>query len=142
MNNEQPKFPISLIIRIDWSELDLFKHVNNVAYFKYVQASRVNYWEHVGLAGLHQQLGIVPMLLSTQCRFIKPLFYPGNVMIKASVTYIKNSSFGLKHQLFNDKLELVAEAEDVVVLTDEKSGNKVSMPDDIRAKVTLIEGLS
>jgi acyl-CoA thioester hydrolase len=142
MNNEQPTFPIALSLRIDWSELDLFKHVNNVSYFKYVQASRVNYWEHAGLADLHPQLGIAPMLLSTQCRFIKPLFYPGNVIIKASVTYIKNSSFGLKHQLFNDKQELVAEAQDVVVLIDEKTGNKVTMPDDVRAKVTLLEGIS
>lgn len=33
----------SLELRIDWSEMDLFGHVNNVAFFKYVQASRVNY---------------------------------------------------------------------------------------------------
>jgi len=37
-------FPSKLPIRIDWSEMDLFGHVNNVMYFKYIQASRVNYW--------------------------------------------------------------------------------------------------
>ncbi|MCE3258723.1 MAG: hypothetical protein K0S12_364, partial [Bacteroidetes bacterium] len=30
-------------IQLDWSEMDLFGHVNNVAYFKYIQAARVNY---------------------------------------------------------------------------------------------------
>lgn len=139
MTNDNPKFPVSLSLRIDWSELDMFQHVNNVMYFKYVQASRVNYWEQAGLVHLYKSDGIVPMLLSTQCRFIKPLFYPGNVLIKASIIYIKNSSFGIKHQLYNDKNELVAEAEDVVVLLNEKTGEKVSVPEDIRSTITRME---
>lgn len=140
--NEHPTYPVSLNIRIDWSELDMFKHVNNVFYFKYIQSSRVNYWEHVGLAALHQQFAIAPILLSTQCRFIKPLFYPGNVLVKASIVYLKNSSFGIKHQLYNSEGELSAEAEDVIVLADEKTGNKVTIPDEIRKQVLLLEGLT
>lgn len=34
-----------LNLRIDWSELDLFGHVNNVMYAKYMQASRVHFME-------------------------------------------------------------------------------------------------
>ncbi|TAE87207.1 MAG: acyl-CoA thioesterase [Bacteroidetes bacterium] len=141
MNNEHPIYPVSLTIRIDWSELDMFKHVNNVSYFKYIQASRVNYWEQVGLADMHQQLAIAPVLLSTQCRFIKPLFYPGSLTIKASIDYLKNSSFGIKHQLFNANNELAAEAADVVVLLDEATGSKVNIPATIRTKVMQLEGL-
>lgn len=139
MNNDNPKFPVGLTLRIDWSELDIFNHVNNVTYFKYVQASRVNYWEQAGLVHLHKSEGIVPMLLSTQCRFIKPLFYPGLVTIRASIAYIKNSSFGIKHQLYNHLDELVAEAEDVVVLLHEHTNEKVSVPDEIREKIRQIE---
>lgn len=141
MVNGQPEFPVTLSLRIDWSEMDIFRHVNNVTYFKYVQASRVNYWEQAGLAQLHQTDHIVPMLLSTQCRFIKPLFYPGNVVIKASVVYMKNSSFGIQHRLFNDAGDVVAEAEDVVVLLNERSGEKVFIPEEIRKVITRIEGL-
>ncbi len=30
-------------IRIDWSELDLFGHVNNVTFFKYIKQLVCNY---------------------------------------------------------------------------------------------------
>lgn len=141
MQNDHPKYPVHLTLRIDWSELDLFRHVNNVMYFKYVQASRVNYWEIVGLASLHKSDAIVPMLLSTQCRFIRPLFYPGEVTIKASITYVRNSSFGIRHQLFNAQQELVAEAEDVVVLLNEHTQEKISVPEPVRSRIAAIEGL-
>ena len=40
---------ITLEIKLDWSEMDLFGHINNVAYFKYAQSARVNYLESVGI---------------------------------------------------------------------------------------------
>lgn len=70
-------FPVKLPLRIDWSEMDLFGHVNNVAYFKYIQASRVNYWEVTGLVDMFATNKLGPILLSTSCKFIKPLRYPG-----------------------------------------------------------------
>src|ERR1700691_4567430 len=101
MNN----FPIKLPLRIDWSEMDLFVHVNNVAYFKYIQASRVNYWEISGLAGSFGKTKIGPILLSTSCQFIKPLHYPGNIVIEASIEFIKTTSFGIHHRILNGQNE-------------------------------------
>jgi acyl-CoA thioester hydrolase len=130
---------IELTLRIDWSEMDMFGHVNNVSYFKYVQASRVNYWEKIGLSSQFNQHQIGPLLASTGCQFKKPLFYPGTVVIKASVEYIKNTSFGIKHQLFNEKNELVAEANDIVVLFDFSKNEKTLFPDWLRQKVEEVE---
>src|SRR6201996_6989661 len=96
-------FPVKLRLRIDWSEMDLFGHVNNVSYFKYIQASRVNYWEAIGLVHVFDEQKIGPILLSTSCQFIKPLHYPGHVDINARIEFIKNTSFGIHHQLLNDK---------------------------------------
>lgn len=67
-------FPVKLPLRIDWADMDLFGHVNNVAYFKYVQASRVNYWEVSGLQTGFKETRVGPILLSTGCQFIKPLY--------------------------------------------------------------------
>lgn len=140
MQNNNPKYPIEIILRIDWCDLDIFKHVNNVMYFKYIQSARVNYWEQSKLVGMYENDGIIPMLLSTQCRYIKPMYYPGNVRVKSSITYIKNSSFGLSHMLYNDQNECVAEAQDVMVLLDEKTQEKVTVPEDIRTHIKTIEG--
>ena len=131
--------PVKLKWRLDWSEMDLFGHINNVSYFKYIQASRVNYWETIGINSLKEG-GIGPMLLSTSCRFIKPLFYPGSILIVSTITFIKNTSFGISHRILDEKGEIAAEAEDVIVMYDFNENKKVAVSDELREKMQTIEG--
>ena len=132
-------FPVQLPLRIDWSEMDLFGHVNNVSFFKYIQASRVNYWEKIGLTKMHSETNIGPMLASTSCRFKKPLFYPGNIVIQARVDYIRNSSFCIQHRILDEKGEVAAEAEDIVVMFDFNKNEKVSFPSELRVVAEALE---
>lgn len=129
------EYKTQLLLRIDWSEMDLFGHVNNVSYFKYIQAARVNYWEQIGLTAMHNTSNIGPMLASSACKFKKPLFYPGEVIIKTKVGFIKTTSFSLEHLLLNDSGEIVAEAEDVVVLFDFNSQEKTPLPKGLIQKI-------
>src|ERR1041384_4107431 len=102
-------FPISLELRIDWSELDLFGHVNNVMYFKYLQASRIQCRQAMGIDQWLQEKGIGPMLASARCDFRKPLLFPGSITIGSSIEFIRNTSFGLFHRIWNERKELAAE---------------------------------
>ncbi len=129
-----------LELRIDWSELDYFGHVNNVSFFKYVQASRVNYWDSIGLTDSHRETQIGPMLASCACQFFKPLFYPGKIVVQVKVDFIRNTSFGFSHQIMNDKNEIAAEAKDVMVLYDFGKNEKVKFPDWLRAQMERVEG--
>ncbi len=133
-------FPVKLPLRIDWSEMDLFGHVNNVAYFKYIQASRVNYWEVSQLTSVFNEKRIGPILLSTGCQFIKPLFYPGNIIVESRIEFIKNTSFGIHHRILNDQNEVAAEAHDVIVTFDFNKNEKVPVSDEFRKAVDAIEG--
>src|SRR5436190_12736871 len=99
----EKNFSVNLKLRIDWSELDYFGHVNNVAFFKYIQSARVNYWDAVGLTKSHQETNIGPILASCKCDFKQPLHYPGQVTILSRVDFIKNTSFGISHRIMNDK---------------------------------------
>ncbi len=133
-------FPIKLPLRIDWSELDYFGHVNNVSFFKYIQASRVNYWDSIGLTASHRETHIGPMLASCKCDFRRPLFYPGQVTLLARVDFIKNTSFGICHRLIDDKGEIVAEAQDIMVMFDFNKNEKVPFPKDLKEKIEQLEG--
>ncbi len=135
-------FPISLPLRIDWSEMDLFGHVNNVAYFKYIQASRVHCWELSGLAANFTRTRIGPILLSTGCQFKSPLFYPGNIVVHSRVEFIKHTSFGIHHRIKNEADEVAAEAHDVIVMYDFNKNEKVAVPDQFRAFALAQGGLS
>jgi acyl-CoA thioester hydrolase len=132
-------FPVKLELRLDWSEMDMFGHVNNVSYFKYVQASRVNYWEAIGLTKLFQETNVGAILASTSCQFKKPLHFPGKITVQARLDFIKQTSFGLKHQILNEQGEVAAEAQDVMVLYDFTKNVKVAIPEEIRAQIIELE---
>lgn len=132
-------FSVKLNIRLDWSEMDLFGHINNVAFMKFVQAGRVNYWEKIGLSKMHEEQKQGPMLASTGCTFLKPLHYPGNIIIKTRLEFIKTTSFGLHHQILNEMNEVAAEAHDVVVMFDFTKHEKMEIPASIRKIIETTE---
>lgn len=138
-DSHQPVLPdsfrISLELRLDWSEMDLFGHVNNVQYFKFIQAARVNLWEHIGSMIKLWERRIGPSLASTGCQFRKPLFYPGNIAVRSRLEFIKNTSFGIHHHIYNASDDLCAEAHDVVVLFDFIRNEKVLFPDAMREEM-------
>jgi acyl-CoA thioester hydrolase len=133
------KFAIETVLRIDWSELDYFGHVNNLSIFKYVQSSRVNYLETIGLSKMHLDTNTGPILASCKCDFKIPLFYPGQVTILSTVESIKNTSFSIFHRILNEKSEIAAEAKDIIVVFDFNRNHKVPIPAEILKKIEEIE---
>lgn len=133
-------FPVTLNLRIDWSELDLFGHVNNVSFFKYIQAARLNYWEHIGLYQYFQETKTGPMVVNSSCNFKKPLFYPGNILIESRCEFIKTTSFGLQHRILNDANEIAAEAHDVMVIFNFLKNEKAPFPIQFREAAEKLEG--
>lgn len=138
MNNEI-KFHVELPIRLDWSEMDMFGHINNVMFFKFIQASRVNYWDRINLMRDYETKKIGPILASSSCLFKKPLVFPGNIITRVRTEFIKNSSLGLHHQILNDKKEVAAEAQDVIVLFDFSKNEKITIPAEWRKNIEVIE---
>lgn len=135
----ESKFMIVLKLRIDWSDQDYFKHVNNVSFFKYIQSARVNYWDKIGLTDLYENTNVGPILASCKCDFKKPLYFPGEVIIQSYVKEVGNTSFSLHHQLFNGSGEVVAEAIDIVVVFDFNKNIKVNIPSKTRSMIKEIE---
>ncbi len=128
-------FSIKLDLRIDWGDLDAFGHVNNLAIMKYVQAARVEYLELIGLMQSQAESKVGPILASTSCRFRRPLFYPGQVSVYAKADQVKNSSFRLRYEVCNDRNEIAAEAEDIIVFFDFRKRTKLTLPDELRKKI-------
>ena len=128
------QFQVKLNLRIDWSELDYFGHVNNVSFYKYIQASRVNYWDEIGLTKSHLDTKIGPILASCQCDFKQPLFYPGEITVQARTEFIKATSFGFHHQILNENGEIAAEGRDVMVMYDFNTNQKMNFPETLKQK--------
>lgn len=129
---------IELALRIDWSDLDAFGHVNSLSFLRYVQAARVHYWEQIGLyqAFLADRRG--PMLASVRCDFRRPLFYPGLVTVRTQIAFIRTTSFGLAHTLVDRAGDVAAEASDVMVMFDYAAGQKMPFPAVFRERIAAL----
>ncbi|WP_339611736.1 acyl-CoA thioesterase [uncultured Planktosalinus sp.] len=125
-------FPLEIKLRIDWSDLDVYEHVNNVNIIRYLQSARVNIWEKSGLYKSYKETNRGPMLVSSKVDFMKSLFYPGNITIKSRIGFIKNSSFSLEHFILNDKDEVCIQAKDIAVCYDFNKEKTYKIPDDLR----------
>ena len=130
MNLEDYK--LSLELRIDFSDLDMYKHVNNITFIRFLQSGRVNFWEATGLATLFSETNKGAILVSTHCDFKKSLFYPGKAIVKTKLAYIKNSSFGLDQVILNEKGEVCAEGQDIAVFFDFSKDQSLPIPTDLR----------
>ncbi len=126
-------------LRIDWADLDLFGHVNNVAFFKYIQAARVEYCEKIGLTSLNEPGKNSFMVASSQCQFKKPLLFPGNLKVQVRVAWIKNTSIQLDYQLLDRENNLVAQAADVIVVYDHHNKTKVNIDQTLKSWIAKIE---
>lgn len=124
-----------IYLNLDWSEMDLFGHINNVAYFKYVQAARVNYCESVGINTFNPNIKQSFAVATSTCNFKQPLYYPETILIKTTIEWVKNSSFKLNHRIYNSKNSLVADASDVIVLFDYDTHLKIHISDILKANM-------
>lgn len=126
---------IALEIKLDWSEMDLFGHINNVAYFKYAQTARVNYLEEVGINTADPENKNSFAVANSSCQFKAPLFFPGTIKVITTTDWIKNTSLQLSHKLYDQKNELAAEILDVLVLFDYATQKKMEIPATVRKNI-------
>lgn len=135
MNN----FNTKMEIRIDWSEIDLLGHINNLAIMKYIQTARIDFLEKLSMLPLSSETGLGPVLASTSCQFKKQLFYPGMVQVCSRIDQIKNTSFQMRHIVLDQAGELIAEAHDVIVIFNFNKNTKQAIPDIYRERMDKIK---
>lgn len=132
-------FPVIFSIPIQWGEMDLFGHVNNVVYFRWCETARVEYLERIGLSANNGPKGIGPILARIECNYRKPITYPDTVHVGAKVTRIGNSSFEMEHAIYTDALGLVADASSTLVVVDYDTGRSTPVPEAVRSAIRELE---
>lgn len=129
---EHKDYKLSLELRIDFSDLDLYRHVNNLTFIRFMQSGRVNLWEVTGLSEMYEEQNKGAILVSSHCDFKKSLYYPGSAIVKTKVAFLKNSSFGIDHIILNNDGEICATGHDVAACFDFKSNKTFSIPQELR----------
>src|SRR6476661_7874682 len=126
--------PLVITIPVQWGDQDLFGHVNNVMYFRWMESARIEYFRVGGLSDMMSRHGSGPILASIKCDFRRQLTYPDTLLVSASVASIGRTSIKMAHRIYSTTQKAVAaEGDSVLVAFDYQSQRPVLVPDDIRA---------
>ncbi len=133
-------YPVTLTQAVAWGEMDAYRHVNNVVYFRYFENVRVLYLSQLGWAHMKPS-GVGPILQATKARFRRPLRYPDTITIAARATALGVDRLVLEHRIVSHSQGAVTtEGESVIVAFHYDRSEKVPVPDDLRRRLVEIEG--
>ncbi len=120
-------------VSVRFRDLDAFGHVNNAIFFTYFEQARVGWWQKV-LAPDFARETSVPVIASAQCTYLKPIFYPENIIVELHTKPPGNSSYQLFYRIHSQKnLEVIyAEGLTALVWVDRKSGKPIALPSHVR----------
>src|SRR5437868_8482723 len=97
-------YPVVVRQAIVWGEMDAYRHVNNVVYFRYFENARLEYFRRLDWFEYERQTGVGPILATTQARFRKPLTYPDTIWVTARVVSVDSDRFHLEHIIVSKRL--------------------------------------
>lgn len=132
-------FPERVTIRVNWGDMDAFGHVNNTVFFRYFEIARIRYLEKLNFLERGARNDIGPILATANCRFLQPLAYPDKVVVYASATGVKRTSFTMQYAIVNGKQELAALGDSVIVSYDYRTQTPIEIPRDVQQAIARIE---
>lgn len=129
--------PYRIGIPTRWSDNDMFGHINNVLYYRFFEAVILRF-----LAEKANYLGFtepeIVLAAESQCRFLKPLSYPGDIVAALGIEHLGRTSVCYGLALFAPgETEASAMGHWVHVFADRATQRPVAIPDSIRAVFAL-----
>jgi len=133
-------FPVVVEQAVVWGEMDAYRHVNNVVYFRYLENARLEYFRRVGWPEVEQATGVGPILAATRARFRKALTYPDDIAVAARVHVLGADRFTLEHLIVSRRQgAVVTEGEGTVVAYHHGRHEKATLPEELRRRIVELE---
>ena len=129
-------YPVVHRQTIAWGDMDAFGHVNNVQYYRYIESARIAYLMALNIF----DQDIVTVVASSECKYLRPVFYPDVLHIGARIEELRNSAFRMHYSLWSEtQNQIVATGEAVMVCVDKVTSNKLAIPELIKQNIIAIE---
>ena len=133
------RWPVTIELPVQWGEMDSLGHVNNVVYLRWFESVRIAYFERSGILAGMPEVG--PIQARQEIDYRLPLRYPDRIRISTTVTKLGNTSLTMAVRLRSQENQhaIAAEGVTVVVMMDYRTGRKVSLTEDLRNRILLLE---
>lgn len=116
-------------IPIRWGDMDAMNHVNNTIYFRYMEQTRIAWYEKM-FGALSSACDVGMVIVNASCTFIKPLTYPGTVEVSMLLGECSRSSVHSYYEMRIGDI-LYAEGAAKVVWIDIRRNKAIPLPQSI-----------
>ncbi|MGV8075638.1 MAG: acyl-CoA thioesterase [Syntrophobacteraceae bacterium] len=133
-------FPVVVEIPVEWGDMDAFRHVNNVVYFRYFQSARIAYFDRIGIWEFMEKTGIGLKISSVQAKYLTSLTYPDVVSIGTRVSGTNPNGFTMQCSVFSHRhSRIAAEGEAEIVTYNYRNYQNIPLPAKLKQKIHDIE---
>jgi len=127
-------------IIVRYADLDPQQHVNNAAYFTYLESARMGYYSESGLWNGQSVREIGMVVASIHIDYLKSIHFGQKVRVGLMVSHIGNKSIRFQHQIEDaENGDVFARGEFVMVAYDSVNERSIRVPDDWRKKIAQFE---
>mgnify|MGYP005838750187 CR=1 FL=1 len=132
-------FPAKIELTVRSYEVDFQRVVNNAVYFNYFELARIDYRKKIGIKlnrdGSFSD-GLLFFVVHNECDYFKPAYLDDELVIFTRIDFVKNSSLGFEHLVFNKTLnEFIAKGKGIIVNVNRRTGEPETLPDTVIAEI-------
>ncbi|ORU89743.1 MAG: thioesterase [Cycloclasticus sp. symbiont of Poecilosclerida sp. M] len=138
MSNQDFKHKLSVPVR--WGDADVYGHINNVEFVRYVESGRVAYCEEVLGLELVTGMDMGWVLADIQCSYLQQVHYPAHLEVHTRISKVGNKSATILAEIYQEGRDSpVLTSEAVMVWVNLKQQMSESVPDVQKEKISAFE---
>jgi len=123
-------------LTIRWGDMDALGHVNNTAYFRYMEQARLEWLFKA--TGLHvYKEGKGPVIANASCNFLVPVVYPATLEIRMYLAHPGRSSVMSYYDILVGDAKM-ADGASKMVWVDFATGRSTPLPEHIAAPLRAL----
>lgn len=132
------RYRCSVDIPIRYGDIDAQRHLNNVAYFTFMEHARVKYLREVGLWQGDDYEAVGMIVADASCSYTAPAYLGETVTVWVRVNYLGNKSFHFEYLLETERGQIAA-GKTIQVCYDYAQQRSIPMPGTWREAICAYE---
>lgn len=115
------------------TDIDVIGHVNNAKYLEYMEWARFDWiWQQGFTLDELKRRSVMPVVVNININYRKELKMLEKVQVRTSAIKVGEKSFVIRHELYNQKEELVADGDVTMVMIDANTRRSTALPAELR----------
>lgn len=117
-------FQFFINVKVRFSEVDPFNHLNNTVPFVYFEDARIQLFKELGFMGEWNkpEVNTIPVVSDLQCDFLNQVYFDESLKIFVKAAYLGKTSIDLHYMAENERGTVVFVGRGRIVHIDKNTG--------------------